>query len=144
VAIDLPHGGAAEADPQELGGLYDAGLALFNHFVQARSTGISIGKISKVLHVERPALFPILDSRVRRAYRRRARVAAAQHNSCRPATVRYAYWAAIREDVTNPRNVDALHLLRRALRESERQLVARAAGLSDVRLLDVLTWNTAT
>jgi len=91
----------ADADPQERGGLYDACLALFDHFMQVRSTGISTGKTSKVLHVKRPALFPILDSRVRRAYRRRARAAAAQHNSCRQPAVRYAYWAAIREDVTS-------------------------------------------
>ena len=51
-----------EADPLAEGGLYDQAAALWGHFWDARPANVSTAKISKVLYLMRPELFPILDS----------------------------------------------------------------------------------
>jgi hypothetical protein len=114
--------------------------ALFDHFTEPAEPRIAYGKISKVLHLKRPHLYPILDSQLRAAYRRPAKAAAQRYQQHRPR-VRWSYWAAIRDDAINPANVEALRTVRTELRAHRQDLVRRAAELSDVRLLDILTWR---
>jgi len=122
----------ADADPGVHGGLYDAAQALYLHFRARR--GVATAKVSKVLHVKRPALYPILDSRLMRSYRTAAREAAARYPD-RGAT--HLYWAAVRDDVIDPRNVASLAAIREQLSAEGSPL----AGLSDLRLLDIATWS---
>lgn len=65
-------------DPSAEGAEYDAAEALYMHFFDQRPKSISIGKIHKVLHVKRPHLYPILDSRLRQLYLPLARDAASE------------------------------------------------------------------
>ncbi|WP_233625135.1 DUF6308 family protein [Actinoplanes sp. ATCC 53533] len=109
--------------------------AVFNRYL---APGISLGKVSKVLHLKRPHLFPILDSRVTRAYRKPAEEAAALHPG---RGHRRMYWAAVRNDVVAPANASALASLRGLLRGDADERVRQVAQLSDVRLLDILTWQ---
>jgi hypothetical protein len=55
--------------------------------------------------------------------------------------VRWSFWAAVRDDVLNPANVEALKAVRTEMRNHRDDLVQGAAALSDVRLLDILTWR---
>jgi hypothetical protein len=110
------------------------------HANSNRKRGIAYGKISKVLHLKRPHLYPILDSKLRKAYRGPAAAAAQRFQQHRPG-VRRSFWAAVRDDVLNPANVEALKAVRTEMRAHENELVQRAAELSDVRLLDILVWR---
>jgi len=65
-----------EADPLAGDGRYDRAAALWEHFWDARPANVSTAKISKVLYLMRPGLFPILDSYLSRFYRTAARAAA--------------------------------------------------------------------
>jgi hypothetical protein len=114
----------ADADPSVRGGLYDHMLALFDHFDGAGKRGIGYGKISKVLHLKRPHLYPILDSKLREAYRRSAEAAAERNQQHRPG-VRRSFWVAVRDDVINPANVVALETVRREMRDHEHERVRR-------------------
>jgi hypothetical protein len=132
----------ADADATVTGGLYENACALWNHFAATPLPQVSTGKISKVLHLARPALFPILDSTVRKVYRKAAKDAAREVVSTRPdlARIKRMYWMAIRQDVLA--NADGLETLRDELRTSESPLARECAdGLSDVRLLDVCAWR---
>lgn len=101
---------------------------------------MGVAKISKVLHLKRPGLFPILDSKVMAVYRTQARAAAALY----PHRGRRAlFWAAIRDDLCANLDSGALPLFRSRLAQSETEHVRRIAGLTDVRLLDLLTWAIA-
>ena len=53
-----------DADPAVAGGPYDELVDLYNHFQNRAPRGIAMAKISKVLHVKRPAAYPILDQRI--------------------------------------------------------------------------------
>ncbi|MCW3472271.1 DUF6308 family protein [Rhodococcus pyridinivorans] len=66
-----------DADPNLGGELYDRAEALYDHFRTAAPRHVGVAKISKVLHLKRPGLFPILDSKVMAFYRHHARAAAA-------------------------------------------------------------------
>ena len=57
-------------------GLYDRAAVLWEHFWDARPANVSTAKISKVLYLMRPGLFPILDSYLIKFYRTAARAAA--------------------------------------------------------------------
>ncbi|SBT52507.1 hypothetical protein GA0070611_5667 [Micromonospora auratinigra] len=130
-----------DADPQVENDLYDEALRLHRHFIHNRRPGLGLGKISKCLHLTRPGLFPILDSAVRKRYRRAAKEAAQTLTAagCLDRPRRRAYWAAIRQDLL--RSQDGLAQLRSAASEHDNALVREAAQkLSDVRLLDILTW----
>lgn len=93
-----------------------------------------------MLHIKRPGLFPILDFQLRTTYRLQAHAAAARHNTSRDP-VRFAFWAAVRQDLHLPANITALAELRRDLRAQTDPLARSVAGLGDVRLLDLLTWK---
>lgn len=88
--------------------------------------GLGPAKITKLLHLKRPKLFPILDSFVQRFYR--------------DAGVTRQWWAAIRADVLA--NTHAWNQLRSAAAASEDH-VACLATLSDLRLHDIAVWSTA-
>jgi Family of unknown function (DUF6308) len=130
-----------EADPLVVGGLYDWAAALWEHFWDARPTGISTAKFSKVLYLMRPGLFPILDSYLMKFYRAAAREAANEVGRQRPSMGRLTtlYWEAIRQDIL--RSEAALQELREVLTASQAPMAQTAARrLSDLRLLDMLAW----
>ena len=129
-----------DADPNISGDLYDNAEALYEHFRTASPRQVGVAKISKVLHFKRPGLFPILDSKVMAVYRMQARAAAARY----PHRGRRAmFWAAIRDDLCANLDSGALPLFRNRLAQSETDYVRRIAALTDVRLLDLLTWALA-
>ncbi|UPW02981.1 hypothetical protein M1C57_14935 [Rhodococcus pyridinivorans] len=53
------------------------------------------------------------------------------------------FWAAIRDDVCANLDSGALLMLRHRLAQSESEQARRVASLTDVRLLDLLTWAIA-
>jgi hypothetical protein len=61
-----------EADVLQVGGLYDHATQLWNHFSADARKGIADAKISKVLFLMRPFIFPILDSRLSKSNHSRA------------------------------------------------------------------------
>lgn len=130
-----------DADAAQPNGLYDAASALWEHFWTDRPKGVAVAKISKVLYLMRPALFPILDRRLRSFYGPAAKAAARDVASHRPefADCKRMTWEAVRRDLL--RNEAALGELREALRRTDCILAAEAsAKLSDLRFLDMLTW----
>lgn len=123
------------ADPAESAGLYDMMLALYDHFSAAAPRGVGRAKISKVLHLKRPTQFPILDSRLARTYRGAATRAALAYPGRGNSRM---YWAAIRSDVI--RSADGLAALRTKVGSHESQRVRALQAVTDLRLLDMLTW----
>jgi len=132
----------ADADPALHGGLNDDALGVYDHYWKGRPTFVSHGKISKVLHVKHPGLFPILDSKLRTVYRKAARTAASRHNIHGRRAVKRAFWVAIRDDLTDPDNAVTLAKLRRLLEGHHGEVFQWAAkNLTDVRMLDMITWK---
>ena len=130
-----------QADPLTVEGLYDRAAALWEHFWDARPANVGTAKISKVLYLMRPGLFPILDSYLIRFYRTAARAAAVDVAQKRASLARFRtlYWEAIRRDILD--NEAGLQALREVLAATEAPLAEQAArGLSDLRLLDMLAW----
>ncbi len=130
-----------DADAAQPDGLYDAASALCDSFWADRPAGVAVAKISKVLYLMRPALFPILDSRLRSFYGPAAKAAARDVASRRPefAACKRMTWEAVRRDLLS--NEAALRELRGALRDTDCGLASEAsAKLSDLRLLDMLAW----
>ena len=130
-----------QADPLTVDGLYDRAAALWEHFWDARPANVSTAKISKVLYLMRPGLFPILDSYLVRFYRAAARAAAIDAAQKRASLGRFRtlYWEAIRRDILA--NEAGLQAVREVLAATEAPLAEQAArGLSDLRLLDMLAW----
>ena len=133
--------GLKEADPLAVDGLYDRAAVLWEHFWDARPANVSTAKISKVLYLMRPGLFPILDSYLTRFYRTAARAAAIDVAQKRASLARFRtlYWEAIRRDILA--NEAGLQAVREVLAATEAPLAEQAArGLSDLRLLDMLAW----
>lgn len=131
-----------DADPVEVGGLYARAVRLYQHFFHARLSGIAIAKVSKPLYLMRPALFPILDSRLLGLYRKPAEQAARDLGwlQRRQAPQRRAYWVAYRRDVVRAR--DGLAILREVAGQQPDRLVVEAANrLTDVRIIDILAWS---
>jgi len=130
-----------EADPLAVDGLYDRAAILWEHFWDARPANVSTAKISKVLYLMRPGLFPILDSYLIRFYRTAARAAAIDLGQQRASLGRFRtlYWEAVRRDILD--NEANLQVLRQALAATGAPLPEQAARrLSDLRLLDMLVW----
>jgi len=130
-----------EADPLAVDGLYDRAAVLWEHFWDARPANVSTAKISKVLYLMRPGLFPILDSYLIRFYRTAARAAAIDLGQKRASLGRFRtlYWEAVRRDILD--NEANLQVLRQALAATGTPLPEQAARrLSDLRLLDMLAW----
>jgi hypothetical protein len=130
-----------DADPLAAGGLYDRAAALWDHFWDARPANVSTAKISKVIYLMRPGLFPILDSYLTAFYREAARAAAVDVGRKRASlgTFKALYWEAIRRDILG--SEESLRVLRSVLAGSEARLTNEAArSLSDLRLLDMLAF----
>ena len=132
-----------EADPTTIGGLYDLANQTYSLLSDNAPPRVSMGKISKVLYLMRPGLFPILDSHLQTTYRRAATDAATAVLAGRPEMKsKRMYWAAIRNDLIT--NAPSLIDLRSALCQSNDALVVAAADrLTDLRLLDILSWDPA-
>lgn len=136
-----PHARLHDADAAQPGGLYDAASALWDHFWTGRPRGVAVAKISKVLYLMRPALFSIVDRRLRSFYGPAAKAAARDVASRRPelGPCKRITWEAVRRDLIS--NEAALRELRGALGDIECALAAQAsAKLSDLRFLDTLAW----
>lgn len=132
----LPDADLADADPSERDGLYDQMNACYEHFFTDRPRYVDIGKISKVLHIKRPKLFPILDREVRTCYKQAARRAAKNYPD---RGYKAMFWAAIRDDLVANRQSGSLAALRDGF-ASEPPLKVYSQ-LTDLRLLDILTWR---
>jgi len=132
-----------DADPTVAEGLYDLANQTYSLLSDNAPSRVSMGKISKVLYLMRPGLFPILDSHLQMTYRKAATEAATAVRAVRPEVkFKRMSWAAIRNDLIA--NAQALIDLRDALRQSDDPLVVTAAGrLTDLRLLDILSWDPA-
>ena len=97
------------ADPALQGGAFDKAARLYWHFTVPRIHGVRVAKVHKVLHIKRPALYPILDARVRNLYIESARPWVDQLTRLQ-VTIEDSppYWAAIRQDlVCNEARLDA-------------------------------------
>ena len=130
-----------DADPLAMDGLYDRAAALWEHFWDARPANVSTAKISKVLYLMRPGLFPILDSYLTMFYRTPARAAAINVAQKRPSLARFRtlYWEAVRRDIVA--SEVALQALRRVLPATGAPLAEQATErLSDLRFLDMLAF----
>lgn len=117
---------------------------MWDHFSSKAPKRVAVAKISKVLYLMRPHLYPILDSRLTAFYEVPAKVAAREVAATRPdlASFKQLQWEAIRRDIES--NRDALAELRGALERSSVPLALEASErLSDVRLLDMLAWAAA-
>lgn len=123
-----------DADPAVVDGLYDTASAMFRHFLDAKPSRVTVGKISKVLHLKYPALIPIVDTHLCRVYRVAARRPADQ-SSRRRGKETTRYWRAIRQDLL----CSDLGPLREGMRHENS--LAVLATLTDLRLLDVLAWS---
>jgi hypothetical protein len=127
-----------DADPACADGLYDRGLEIWNHFEIDGRPGIGTAKISKVLDAMRPHFFPVLDSRLLKAFRKDARIAALDLRFER--TGDHLYWAAIRRDLFLKDRY--LTGVRNRMKSDESDSVRRwVTHVSDVRLYDVLCWS---
>ncbi len=123
----VPHDAdLADADPEVSGGLYDEAVALYTHFTSQH--GIADAKASKLLHLKRPNLIPILDSQLKQLYRDDARRAASDSRH----QANFLYWTAIRNDLVA--NEAALEEVRTLVADRE------VSVLGDLRLLDIIAW----
>lgn len=131
----------ANADPE--GKLFVAMTDLYWHFAENAPKGVSFAKISKVLHLKQPSLFPILDSHLARSY---APAARALRTDYPQFGWRRRTWLAIRNDLLAARSSGAIEELRERLHSYEsddvdsQPDVRLLAGLTDLRLLDILVW----
>lgn len=125
----------ADGDPDVTAGVYDAMTDLFDHFLTAAPRGVNRAKISKVLHVKQPALYPIIDSHLEKTYRDVGRAAALRHPQ---RGFKSMNWAAIRADLIENRNSGALTAVRDAVQQSTD--LSDFNQVTDLRLLDILTW----
>lgn len=126
------------ADPADDDGLYSAAIELYEHFRSVAPRGVAGAKIHKVLHLKRPGLIPILDSRLQAAYVSAAARAARRYPKL---GARRLYWAAIREDLVDERNASALADVRARLAADEDAKVQAMSRVTDLRLLDAVAWR---
>ncbi len=108
--------------------------------------GLGAAKVSKLLHIMRPNLFPIIDSRFtgsprgRGIYTLSARRAASDSAVARSAGWRTFYWKAIQQDLRH--NRDALASLGAEYRHRSDDQAA-IASLTPLRLQDIIAWSEA-
>ena len=136
-----PRADLADAHPHEE--LFSAMTDLYWHFGDIAPKGVSFAKISKVLYLKQPHLYPILDSHIRRSY---APAAKALRSEFPELGWRRRTWVAIGNDLVGARSSGALSELRKLLRafestdSREQQRVRKLDSLTDLRLLDILVW----
>lgn len=134
-------GDLGNADPE--GELFAAMTGLYWHFAESSPKGVSFAKISKVLHLKQPGLFPILDSHIARSYAPAAKLLRVDYPEF---GWRRRTWLAVRNDLLAARASGALDELRHRLRSykshdiNKQQEVRLLDGLTDLRLLDILVW----
>ncbi len=129
----------ADADPEQAGGAYDAAQRLARRFRDLPITGVGWTKVYKVLHIKRPALYPIPIS-----------ACACCTRSSRWSGRRGSPWCAMPRaactglrcgpDVVNPANQAALAQARAEMPVTN-DTFKRLRPLPDVRLLDILAWS---
>lgn len=124
------------AEPNIRSGLYDQLEAFYRHFEKDAPSRVGRSKISKVLHIKRPAAFPMLDSKVTDVYLQKAAQAVERYPRLRYEKA--AYWVAIRDDLITNTESEALVELRAALGDKG-TLGAYLDQITDLRLLDKLT-----
>jgi hypothetical protein len=112
---------------------YQAATALYEKYRPPKGSNIGPAKRSKLLHLKRPWLIPIADSRVVVAYRRRARSWAAGLGQVS------ARWEPIREDLTAA--AEDFERLTARLCDHQDPRVQRLGRLTSLRLLDILAWR---
>ncbi|MFZ1381936.1 MAG: DUF6308 family protein [Scrofimicrobium sp.] len=107
--------------------------ALYLHFINSGISGVAMAKVHKYLHLRRPSLYPILDSRVQSFYRPH-KDASLSLNASSQLSERQKIWAMIAHDVRTNRSNGTLDLLRDASDE-------KLEGITDLRVLDMLVWS---
>jgi hypothetical protein len=136
----------ANANPDTVaidGGLFASMTDLYWHFAENAPKGVSFAKISKVLHLKLPSLYPILDSHIARSYAPAARMLRRDYPQF---GWRRRTWIAVRHDLLNARASGAVDELRDRLRSYESNDISKQRevrlldGLTDLRLLDILVW----
>ncbi len=129
----VPRGAQFETLPDDPTGerLYDDASALYAAF--RKRPGIGSTKRTKLLHLKRPGLFPIIDSVVKSAYGDIARQLSGQFGTDEPM-----FWAAVWRDARA--NEAALVAIRESLGNGgERH--ERVLCLPLLRLHDILVWS---
>lgn len=122
----------ARLEEWEPGNALDAAAtALYDRF---DGHGIGPAKRSKLLHIKRPWLVPIADTRVSGVYRRLAKELEAQANA--PGS---GWWEAPKRDLVNGENDFAW--LTDSLASDHDPAVRRLVHLTALRLLDILAWT---
>jgi hypothetical protein len=125
---------------------------LYLHFLEPKIVGVGFAKVHKHLHLMYPAVFPIIDSRLRVLYRRAERALAASSGLVGPDHWRRRIWLAVGDDVRVNRSSGALRVLRARLeaeatragehgQDGQARTLHRIGSLSDVRLLDMFSWE---
>lgn len=112
--------------------LHQSVMVLFDSF---RADGIWRAKRSRLLHIKRPWLVPIADSRVDVIYRKRVEHTATLLGEADAA------WEVVREDLRD--GAEDLAWLAGQLAADEDPAVQRAGRLTALRLLDILAWTAA-
>jgi hypothetical protein len=150
-AADAPWAGVsagadlADADPATPGGPFAAAASLYWRFTwPERIHGVRAAKVHKILHVKRPALYPILDGSLSALYRPFASDWLKPLSYLGELTTDDSppYWASFRADLV--RNYDELQNYRTQLAREGDQTVCLMAKLTRLRLLDVIAWMVAT
>lgn len=133
----------ADADAAVAEGLFREMTRFYWHFTWPRSRGVGVAKVHKALHPKRPALYPILDQRLKRLYRPLA--ADWLHRLAQAEDVAVAdsppYWAAIRDDLLQGQEI--LERYRVQLADDQSEVIRSLAKLSRLRLLDIVAWTIA-
>lgn len=147
--------GADLADLRPGDEVWAAADALYLHFLDPKIDRVGFAKVHKYLHLVYPAVFPILDSKVRQTYGKAQRVLAAESGLKGGDHWRRRTWLAVGADVRSNRESSAFEQLRSRLDSEacgflendlpgELQHVRRLLSLGDLRLLDMLTWKVHT
>ncbi|MCW2671809.1 MAG: hypothetical protein JWP14_398 [Frankiales bacterium] len=129
----VPRGAEFQTLPDDPTGepLYEHASALYTAF--RKRLGIGSTKATKLLHLKRPGLVPIIDSVVKSSYGDIARQLASQWGSDEPV-----FWAAVWRDART--NEAALVAVREALADGDDRH-QRVSRLPLLRLHDILVWS---
>lgn len=118
----------------------------------------ALAQTSKLLHLKWPNFFPVIDSGLRSVYGAKAVELHNEHfrggerrRSRASSVAPEAYWLAVRHDLLDGDNVRGLRALRTAVRKvspsgsggNDARHRKRVAGLTSLRLLDMLAWQVA-
>lgn len=105
--------------------LRETAASLYDLFKPPENIGPA--KRSKLLHIKRPWLIPIKDTHVDAVYRQRVK------------DLGGSWWEAVRRDLVD--GAADLAWLSTKLRDDDDARVRRAGKLTELRLLDIITWH---